>query len=141
MKLKDQIRLNLLAIISLFVALSALAYNTWRNESSEANRNVRQSGFEIIMHAGELQRIAYLAQYEVGQNKIDPKIGWTEVLLIKDLSLLMSHDVHEKAEKLRADWEMKWQGLGKDDEFSLADIDVALLVLRKEVLKNMRQLD
>jgi len=45
---------NLLAMISLFVALSALGYNTWRNELTEQNRNVRQAGFEMLLHVGEL---------------------------------------------------------------------------------------
>lgn len=141
MKLSEQIRHNLLAIISLFVALSALGYNTWRNESSEANRNVRQAGFEIIMHVGELQKIAYLSHFFKDKNTSDPKLGWTEVLLLKDLSHLMSASVQSKTESLQTVWEENWQGLGKDNEFSVAEIDLALHQLRAEVLSNMKQLE
>jgi hypothetical protein len=39
-----QLRDNLVAITSLVVALSALGYNTWRNERTERNRNIRTAG-------------------------------------------------------------------------------------------------
>ena len=33
--IRQQIHSNLVALISLFVAVTALAYNTWRNETTE----------------------------------------------------------------------------------------------------------
>lgn len=39
--MREQIRNNAVALISLVVALAALGYNTWRNERTEANRNLR----------------------------------------------------------------------------------------------------
>ena len=42
-----QLRNNAVALISLAVALSSLAYNTWRNERTEHNRNVRTATFEV----------------------------------------------------------------------------------------------
>lgn len=141
MKFIEQIRQNSLAIISLFVAFSALGYNTWRNEESEANRNIRQSGFEIIMHVGELQKIAYLTHFENDQYKESPRAGWTEVLLIKDLSHLMSSETQLKSEELVTAWEQNWQKLGSDNEFSIAEIDTALHDLRTTVLANMKKLE
>lgn len=41
---KDQVRSNIVAIISLLLAILGLSYNTWRNEITEHNRNVRQAG-------------------------------------------------------------------------------------------------
>lgn len=141
MKFSEQIRQNLLAIISLFVALSALGYNTWRNESSEANRNTRQAGFEIIMHIGELQKIAYVSHFDKKNLKQDTRIGWTEVLLLKDLSRLMSNVVQQKTDTLNTAWEQNWQGLSDVDDLSLAEIDIALHELRMEVLQNMKRLE
>ena len=141
MKLSEQLRQNLLAIISLFVALSALGYNTWRNESSESNRNVRQAGFEIIMHVGELQKIAYLAHFDKKNLEADPKIGWTEVLLLKDLSRLMPEKVQSKADKLNTAWQENWKELTSESDYSLAVIDSALHALRTEVLVNMKRLE
>ena len=39
--LRQQLRNNSVALISLVVALTSLAYNTWRNERTEHNRNIR----------------------------------------------------------------------------------------------------
>ncbi|MEH6455176.1 MAG: hypothetical protein V7749_02565 [Cocleimonas sp.] len=141
MKLSTQIKHNLLAIISLCVALSTLSYNTWRNEQSEANRNVRQAGFEIIKHVGELQKISYMTHYDKNIVKSNPIIGWTEVLILKDLSRLMPTTVQDKADALTTIWGKSWQGLKDEDDLSLADIDIALHELRMEALNNMEQLE
>ena len=141
MKLSQQIRNNSLALVSLVLAFSALAYNTWRNEESEANRNIRMSGFEIIMHVGELQKIAYLPHFDKQQYKGSPRAGWTEVLLIKDLSNLMSAEIQDKSKNLLNTWEKNWQKLGTDNDFSVADIDIALHDLRSAVLLIMKQLE
>lgn len=141
MKLSTQIKQNLLAIISLCVALSALSYNTWRNEQSEANRNIRQAGFEIIKHVGELQKISYMTHYEKDKIKSNPIIGWTEVLILKDLSRLMKPSVQIKADALTTVWEKNWQGLKDESDLSLADIDIALHELRMEALNNMERLE
>ncbi|MBF8293263.1 MAG: hypothetical protein HW392_2090 [Steroidobacteraceae bacterium] len=42
--MREQLRNNLVALISLVIALSALGYNTWRNELTERNRNIRAAG-------------------------------------------------------------------------------------------------
>jgi len=34
-----QLRRNIVALISLTIAISSLGYNTWRNEHTEDNRN------------------------------------------------------------------------------------------------------
>ena len=59
MKFMEQLSRHSLAVISLVVALSALSYNTWRNEQTEHNRNIRQAGFEMLLHIGALQRVTY----------------------------------------------------------------------------------
>ena len=88
MQLIEQIKRNQLAIISLLVALTALGYNTWRNELTESNRTVREAGFEMLVHIGELQRITYLAHYDQDKVGGNPRMGWTEILLLKDLEFL-----------------------------------------------------
>ncbi|MDB6105600.1 MAG: hypothetical protein JWO52_5599, partial [Gammaproteobacteria bacterium] len=37
--IREQLRNNAVALTSLFIALSSLGYNTWRNERTEHNRN------------------------------------------------------------------------------------------------------
>lgn len=141
MKLSGQIRRNALALISLFVAFSALGYNTWRNESSEENRNIRKAGFEIVMHIGALQRIAYLAHFDKDKHRGSPRLGWTEVLLIRDFSQLMDQRIDKKSELLLKAWEKNWESLGNADEAPVQAIDTAIDNLRKEVLQVIRELD
>jgi hypothetical protein len=47
--------------ISLAVALSSLAYNSWRNEKTEDNRNIRTAGVELLLTLGELERVIFSA--------------------------------------------------------------------------------
>ena len=51
--LREQIRSNSVALISLSVALIALSYNTWRNETTESQRNIRQASFRVLVSLGE----------------------------------------------------------------------------------------
>jgi hypothetical protein len=62
-EMRRQIRDNLIALISVVIALSALGYNTWRNERTERNRNVRVAGIEILREIGSLQQIIFYAHY------------------------------------------------------------------------------
>jgi len=56
--LREQIRSNSVALISLSVALIALSYNTWRNETTESQRNIRQASFRVLESLGDLQEVA-----------------------------------------------------------------------------------
>ena len=138
--LATQLKKNALALISLFVAFSALGYNTWRNEQTEHNRNIRTAGFEMLLHIGELQRITYLAHYDKDLVGGNPRKGWTEVLVLKDLSALIPQSGSKTAEQLFQVWGEHWEGLGKDDQ-SVAAIDQAIDDLRRETLAILRLLD
>ena len=140
MNLKTQLKNNLLAIISLLVAFSALGYNTWRNELTERNRNIRFAGFEIIRNLGELERITYLLHFDKAVERNTPRDGWAVVLVLRDMAALMPQHVPEKAAVLFAVWENNWDGLGKDDK-AVADIDNAINGLRQETLRVVRLLD
>ena len=138
--LGHQFHRNLLAVISLVVALSALGYNTWRNELTEENRNVRFAGFEMLLHLGELQRISYLSHYDSDVARANPRDGWVEVLVIRDMSMLISEPLAGSAEKLVDTWRENWVGLGTNDA-AIAAIDVRINELRAEVLDQLKKLD
>jgi len=55
--MRNQLRDNMVALISLVIALSALGYTTWRNELTERNRNIRDAGFELLSQIGSLQQM------------------------------------------------------------------------------------
>ena len=81
---REQIQRNSVALISLFVAVSSLSYNTWRNELSEYNRNQRVSSFEILLKLGELQELVFHNHYDRdAKNKGNPRTGWALVLTVQ----------------------------------------------------------
>lgn len=140
MRLARQIKRNQLAIISLIVALTALGYNTWRNELTESNRTVRQAGFNMLVHIGELQRITYLAHYDNDKDGGNPRKGWAEVLLLKDLATLIPGEVHASADELLQAWDQNWARLGSE-EAAVKSIDDALDRLRDDLLLTLAELD
>jgi len=135
-----QIQNNSLAIISLVVAFSALGYNTWRNELTESNRNIRMAGFEMLLHIGELQKTTYLAHYDADVVQGNPRTGWSQVLVLRDLSHLIESQHAVRADALYQAWRENWQALGKDDE-SVLVIDNALDDLRSDILQTLKDLD
>lgn len=138
---RQQLRQNAVALISLVVALSSLSYNTWRNERTEHNRNIRAAAFELLNRLAELERVVYLAQYDRdltgGGN---PRNGWTCVLAIHDLSGLVQGPVPVRAAELQTVWSANWEGLGKEDEGSVTRIDDAIAHLREASLTTLRSL-
>ena len=133
MKLTEQIRHNSLAIISLVVAFTALGYNTWRNELTEQNRNIRQAGFEMLLHIGELQRITYLSHFDKNIRAGNPRKGEVEVLGLLDLSGFMPEAVRNRARTLQDVWRNNWSHLGSDDDQLVAAIDNAINDLRRDI--------
>ena len=138
--IRDQLRRNAVALISVAVALSSLAYNTWRNERTEGNRNVRAAAFEILTRLAELERITFLAQYDRDVAGGNPRTGWTYALSIRDLSELMPPPVHAQAAVLLKVWGRDWDGLGQDDEVAVNEIDDAIGKLRMAALSALRAL-
>ena len=137
--LRRQLRDNLVAITSLVVAFSALGYNTWRNERTERNRNIRVAGIELLQEIGSLQQIVFYAHYAEGDARGDPRMGWVDVLTIQDLSTMMPPDVEREARELRAAWEANADGL-LDDEGAFLRIDGAIEEFRQAALAELRAL-
>ncbi|MFW2440789.1 MAG: hypothetical protein ACN4GR_15645 [Arenicellales bacterium] len=133
----QQIQRNLLAIISLVVAISALSYNTWRNETTEENRNVRLASFEILVQLGKLQIISDHAHYGKDRAMGNPITGWGHVAMVEDLSFLMPEPLPEMAEDLKKVWQENWEGLAKDQK-SAAKITEAISTMRETVKAQLK---
>lgn len=138
----EQLRHNTVALVSLFVAFAALGYNTWRNEVTEFNRNQRAAGFEILTELAALQLTADLLHYgDADQGERDSPIrGWARVLLIRDLSKIMSPDCQGAADGLHAAWQANWSGLGERESATEA-ITEAIEAMRRVVLAELRALE
>ncbi len=137
---KSQMRQHSVALISLAIALSSLAYNTWRNEQTEANRNVRIAGIELLLKLGELDRVVFFSHYDKDEIRGNPRLGWAYVLTIRDLVALTSEPAVSSSADLLRVWDENWSGLGKND--ASADlISAGIDQLRNDVLSVLAALD
>jgi len=121
--IRKQIHNNAVALISLFIAVGSLGYNTWRNETTEEQRNVRHASFRVLENLGELQQVVdmryYYLPYERNTDREgDLRIrGFGNAAMIHDLMMLMPTPAPAAGEALHLQW----------NEFfgSLDDIDSA----------------
>ncbi len=138
--IKNQIGRHSVALISLAIALSSLAYNTWRNEQTEENRNVRTAGIELLLKLGELDRVVFYSHYDNDEALGNPRTGWAYALTIRDLGALMKEPAISSSLDLIEIWQQNWSGLGSDD-LAASSISEAIDQSRKDVLAVLAALD
>jgi len=132
-KFKEQVRRNLVALISLAVAVTSLGYNTWRNEASESNRNQRLVAIEVLRNVGELHQVVLHLHWDKDEiDKGNPRTGWALVLAIHDLAMILNTPVAESAEELKTTWAQHWATLGSE-RASEKEIVAALEQLRTDL--------
>lgn len=139
-RIREQIRNNAVALISLLIALVGLGYNTWRNERTEHNRNIRTAAFEILTKLAEFQRVVFLAHYDRDQSNGNPRIGWTYVIVMDDLAAVVPGRVAPQADELRKVWAANWEGLAEDGDGAVDRIDAGITNLRSATLETLRSL-
>ena len=139
-RFRDQLQRNSVALISLVIAISSLAYNTWRNEASEHNRNQRLVSMEVLRNVGELQQVVYFRHWDQDTDRGNPRAGWALVLTIRDLSQVLDADVPDSGDRLWAVWDANWQGLGRDSQDYERIID-ALTAVRADAQALLQSLD
>ena len=132
MHIGQQIRTNLVALISLLVALSALGYTAWRQELTENNRTLRVAAFSMLQTAAELQSVVDFAHYDADLNAGNPIKGWGKVLYIRDLGIIMPPPVQKQARDLQRAWEQDWNVM-EQDEAAAIRLTQAIERLRAEV--------
>lgn len=112
--LREQLRRHSVALISLAVALTSLGYNTWRNEQTEANRNVRSAGVEMLLVLGELEQVVFFLGHDQASGRGNPREGWALVLTARDLASLTAEPAESAVNALFTTWEADWESLGSD---------------------------
>lgn len=137
--IKQQLKNNLIALISIVIAIASLSYNTWRNEQTEYNRNVRTSSFEILMSLAELQLLADYAFYSDDSQKYDPIKGWSHILYVNSLAETVSGEVKQNVQSLHQSWQENWQQMHEQEE-SLVKITNAINITRQSVLTTLKDL-
>ncbi len=136
----DQVRRNSVALISLAVALSSLSYNTWRNEQTEYNRNIRVAGIQLLLKLGELERVVFFAHYDTDSEAGNPRAGWAYALTIRDLGSLTPEPARSSTVSLVEIWQQNWSGLGTSDD-AASRISDNIDKTRSEVLGVLAELD
>jgi len=145
---KHQVQRNIVALVSVVIAVSSLSYNTWRNERTELNRNLRQASFEVLLKLGELRELVYHLEYDRAViEQSAERTGWVTVFVIRDLASVLQHPVPEAADSLYNAWSEHWEGLAqRDEDCNLAGtsrraIEAEIDRLRDTTLAMLRGLD
>lgn len=137
----EQLRTNAVAIISLIVALSGLGYNTWRNESTESNKNIREAGFFMMQELTELQEVVLYARFDSDDDRGDIKSGWSHVLAVKDISYAMPELVQQDAIGLSLVWQQNAQGITSNQAESYQQIDQAIDKVKTQIVSAINSLE
>ena len=137
----EQVRRNMVALISLVVAITSLSYSTWRNEASEDNRTQRLVSIEVLMKLADLQRLVWHHHYDKDtEDKGNLRTGWTLVLVIKDISQILGDPLPESTQSLWMTWDKYSDDLEDSREAEAAIID-AINVVRADALALLQELD
>lgn len=117
--LLQQLKLNIVAIISLVTAIVGISYNNWRDHQNQINDNMRSAAFEVLTDLGELQTIVNYAHFQKDQTLGNPIEGWKHVVMVRDLSHLLKPDVAKAADNLYRNWQTNWEDLGDNQQAEL----------------------
>ena len=136
---RQVLQANLLAIISVLIAVASLSYNTWRNDVSELNRNQRAAGFAVLQELATLQLLVDHLTYDDKRQRGDTIEGGTRVVFIGDLASLTSPKVDAGAKSLRQQWESEVGRLESSEEANKT-VSRAIESLRVETLRTLAEL-
>ena len=128
------------AFVSLAVALLGLAYNTWRNETTEAHRNVRQAAFTVLEELGELQQVVDQRFYAGKASEVNRIAGWGKVALVRDMGMLVSPATSRQASQLFASWQGRLDAMDNGDAHAEREISGAIAATREQVLRDLEAL-
>lgn len=139
-RLVEGLRRHAVALISLFVALAGLGYNTWRNETTEAHRNIRQAAFVMLEQLGELQQVVDQRYYAGKVNDINRIQGWGKITLVRDMSMLISDTTSRQASRLYGVWSDQLERMDAGDLEAERQISRAIMATREQVLRDLEAL-
>ena len=135
-----QVRANIVAITSVIVALTGMAYNTYRNEKTEINHNVRAAAFETLKNLGEAQIVVEYAHFRKDRVLGDPRRGWGRMTLIHDLAQVLPEPGPSEADALLTAWRENVDALENDAEamIKITDEIQRLRLTTIAILNNLR---
>ena len=132
---------RILAFTSLAIALIGLAYNTWRNESTEAHRNIRQACFIILEESAALQQLVQIRYYGGDRSTSTWVSAWGKASLIRDLGNLAPPKTGQEAQQVFTVWAKRAHEIDARNPLAEDEIDDAIERLRRQTLEDLRELD
>lgn len=138
--LVNQLKTNLVALISLTTAIVGISYNSWRDHQNEINDNMRNAAFVVLGDLGELQTIVNYAHFESDNARGNPIDGWKHVIMIRDLSRLLKPEAKKAGETLYFQWQSNWQNIDQDKKTESL-ISHQITSTRKAVLSTIDSLE
>lgn len=132
---------RLLAFVSLAVAMTGLAYNTWRNETTEAHRNVRQSCFILLEESAALQQLVHIRFYGSDRTTATWVAAWGKATLIRDIGMLTPSRTAQEAQHVFTVWSRQAQAIDQQNPVAEEEISDAIERLRRQTLQDLRELD
>ena len=135
------VRRHAVALISLAVALFGTSYNTWRNETTEAHRNVRAAGFMVLDALGQLQEISDRRFYGGDHSDANRISGWGKVTVVRDMAPLVSSQTDAQARALFTAWQENVDKLNASGEQVEKNVAEAITGVRAQVLQELRDLN
>ena len=135
------LRRNFLALLSLTVAIASMSYNTWRNQTTESHRNVREAAFRIIEEVGELQQLIDARYYGGDTSDANRISGWGKAVLIRDMGVLVSAEVEQATTDLFNSWQANVEQLDKHAASSEEALSHAIAMLRSQIVHELRTLN
>ena len=136
----SQFRANIVAITSVIVALTGMGYNTYRNEKTEINHNVRAAAFETLKNLGEAQIVVEYAHFRKDRLLGDPTQGWARLTYIRDLAQVLPPPGPAEADMLLAAWRDNVETLESNTEamIKITDEIQRLRLTSIEILNHLR---
>ncbi|MDT8439015.1 MAG: hypothetical protein RQ729_08420 [Wenzhouxiangellaceae bacterium] len=138
-----QVSNHSVALISLALAAISLGYNTWRNETTEIQRNWRQASFQVLVELGELNQIVlYRRYFQAPGDRAEPDAaqainrvqdaqtwvaGWGKVTMIRDLTSFMPEPLASHGSELFDRWSTHAARLDDQDPANRRAAERALL--------------
>jgi len=138
--LRTQLKDNLIALLSVAVALAAFSHTAWRMKQSETNLTTRQAGFQLLIALSQMQELVYRAHYDHDATQGNPRTGWVYVMTINDFSAAMPAPVQARAADLLTAWRNHWEGLMASPDTDADAISDALEACRGAVVTELRAL-
>ncbi len=139
--IKEQIRRNTVALISLAVAITSLGYNTWRNEQSEENRTQRLVTIEVLGKLADLQAVVWHHHWDKDfENRGNLRTGWTLVLTVQDVSSVLNEEMQQSTATLYEAWKLHSPDLENERDAEKA-IVAAIDACRDDALELLEMLD